>query len=749
MYENYKNLLYVYPHQINLGNQKFKNVLLRMFMLSGENWKTDFHAALYKDGGIATALQSTVIYHEKTIPLYHEWKIALPYNITDDHYLLFYFYNLDSETWEKPYFENSDSEPKSKNTGGGGEPFQRIGFTWLPLLNEKSVLHSGKFELPIAMQNSQVKLGFSGLKPNVKTPTCQWLAKAGFQVSLSPISSIYSTQEPKIDAVLQHQSAMEFLFKKQDLMKKMANTTYDNPNSLESLRKLESEDIRVYGTRISPSKLPQALLSSIQNLEFAKNRDALFKFFPQLLNSLLHNMLYDKWNNSASFCALATMVNELAVFQKTNQKDNFQSLSDDNVGLGVVCAYVDKKFNPLLLYNSGQNRCSLGGHKSLTNLRNDNLQKMNQYASEASLASRYKKSPDNQPKTYHQRAPSKSDQSSSKSSKSSCQPPKTTSPTIHHELVHFWCVAEPQVREKIHNCALFYFKVIIKSLAFSVQTSKDMKPVITNDFRNYIEKVTCLVMEDLIKNFHSHQFYAKRLAYAFGYFLDWLLSIVDRHLGLKLVRVFNDILINRIYELVKSGQLFTSLFKILLYLNRRIANHEKYIVFANMVPVEAKLLDPKDIVRSLNLNKNCFGGSSGEHSKKSDIDLGTILFLPRILITNPLKITLELIQMPTMAQIQTYALETLAQIVTSHDVDNRITGDLLVARLYIDILNITVKAMKWRKDMEPENLRTLWNGVENMNFDKVFCAFFVFFCIFLYFVAISSPLFYYQFLSGS
>ena len=177
MYENYKNLLYVYPHQINLPQQKFKNILLRMFLLSGENWKTDFHAALYKDGGIATALQSTVVFHEKIIPLYHEWKIALPYNITDDHYLLFYFYNLDAETWEKPYYENEENKSKS-------EPFQRIGFTWLPLLNEKSVLHSGKFELPIAMQNSQVKLGFSGLKPNTKTPTCQWLSKANFSISL-------------------------------------------------------------------------------------------------------------------------------------------------------------------------------------------------------------------------------------------------------------------------------------------------------------------------------------------------------------------------------------------------------------------------------------------------------------------------------------------------------------------------------------------------------------------------------------
>lgn len=87
-----------------------------------------------------------------------------------------------------------------------------------------------------------------------------------------------------------------------------------------------------------------------------------------------------------------------------------------------------------------------------------------------------------------------------------------------------------------------------------------------------------------------------------------------------------------------------------------------------------------------------------------------IFLLSRILIIYPLKLLLlnkNIVKSTAMISVQTYALETLIQVISFHDHDARLNKNILIARLYVDLLPLIINVIQYKNDLNHENLLTL------------------------------------------
>ena len=587
IHENYNNFLYIYPTTLSLSSQKSKNLVLHMYLLSGENWKNDVMENLFSENGRPTEhLCSNVCYHEKIVNFNHEWKVRLPFSLTEDHYLLFYVYNIDGKMFES--IESSKGSSKLSNLGKGNlansktpnlskvsgtnetnttntkyDPYQRIGFTWLPLLDDRNVLINGNFSLPIASHNSDVKSGFSSLPPSTKTSEYSWLKNAHIDLAVKAVSSVHSNESQSLDRLFQLYSAIKFCKDKYD--------KHDKDSQI-------NHSLKVFGTRLTSkmllSEYSSCLNSLIKNIP-NMSKDQSFKFFPQVLNILLEAVLNDQFNNTTAFEALVHFIDSLVEYKLPNNKDDFQRLALDSVGLNRMCGYVDGKFNPLMFYSD----IFLGKKQQLLQQQQEKQQQLQQMSenstsptnSESTSALPMAKSQSTSSSSLTDLHPikkiqynksdmdlnrSKSGQTYGNVHNSSRQNgngnmshnnnfglrPQSASfttdqanlsrhtnhksqkivTTIHYELAHFWKMSTPELRQKIHNSSLFYFKIIIKSLAISVQLDKrTLKPAADKEFRKSMFKIVEYIIEDMKVNVKGNPINVKRLAYSFSYFIFW------------------------------------------------------------------------------------------------------------------------------------------------------------------------------------------------------------------------------------
>lgn len=68
------------------------------------------------------------------------------------------------------------------------------------------------------------------------------------------------------------------------------------------------------------------------------------------------------------------------------------------------------------------------------------------------------------------------------------------------------------------------------------------------EFRASMFQIITNIIDDLQTSVHPNPLYAKRLAYAFSYFMDWSLSILDKDFCLELIKLYNYKLIRAIKE---------------------------------------------------------------------------------------------------------------------------------------------------------------------------------------------------------
>ncbi|CAJ0919907.1 unnamed protein product, partial [Mesorhabditis belari] len=179
----YRNLLYIYPKSVNLSGRPgtARNIAIKIELMNEkeEPQRVFFNNAA--DIRMSTQVFTTVIYHNKTPELSDEIKIAIPWDLSDGHHLLFTFYHVSCK-WQQGQEEQVDFP---------------IGYTWIPLCRQGS-LSCSDFTLPISMDKLPQCYGY--LSPDVALPNIRWLEqhKPLFHVNLVAVSTVH-TQDAHLE----------------------------------------------------------------------------------------------------------------------------------------------------------------------------------------------------------------------------------------------------------------------------------------------------------------------------------------------------------------------------------------------------------------------------------------------------------------------------------------------------------------------------------------------------------------------
>ncbi|CEF63950.1 LD20667p [Strongyloides ratti] len=179
-----RNLLFIYPKSANFSNRSgnARNICIKVQLM--DNNETPLKVFYNKNSSeLVDYVYTSVSYHNKTPQFGDEIKANIPIDLNDGHHLLFTFYHISCKLTSK----NSEV------------PETPIGYTWIPIYQERGCLQTGYFNIPISLDI--LPKGYCYLTPEVNLPNIKWLEshKPLFQVQISAITSIH-TQDKYLDA---------------------------------------------------------------------------------------------------------------------------------------------------------------------------------------------------------------------------------------------------------------------------------------------------------------------------------------------------------------------------------------------------------------------------------------------------------------------------------------------------------------------------------------------------------------------
>ncbi|XP_052775389.1 dedicator of cytokinesis protein 7-like isoform X2 [Mya arenaria] len=189
MATTYRNLLYVCPSSLNFANRQgsARNIAVKVQLMCGEDEGCAIPAIFGKSScpEMSKEAYTSVTYHNKSPDFYEEVKIRLPGSITEAHHILFTFYHISCQA--------KKGEPTPVETP--------VGYAWLPLLKEGR-LNMGDMYLPVSVE--RLPQNYSMLFPDIHTlPGMKWVDnhKGVFHVQLQAVSTIH-TQDERLDRFL-------------------------------------------------------------------------------------------------------------------------------------------------------------------------------------------------------------------------------------------------------------------------------------------------------------------------------------------------------------------------------------------------------------------------------------------------------------------------------------------------------------------------------------------------------------------
>uniref|UniRef100_A0A8C8FNH1 Dedicator of cytokinesis 6 n=1 Tax=Oncorhynchus tshawytscha TaxID=74940 RepID=A0A8C8FNH1_ONCTS len=219
----YRNLLYIYPQSLNFSSRQgsVRNIAVKVQFMAGEDPSLAMPVIFGKSScaEFFTETYSPVIYHDKSPEFYEEVKMKIPANLTDNHHLLFTFYHISCQPKQNTPLETP------------------VGYTWIPLM-QHGRLRTGSFSLPVSVEKPPPS--YSVLTPDVSLPGMKWVDnhKQVFNVEVTAASSVH-TQDPHLDKFFTLCYVLEeysFPFRLKDCIISEANVEGELKASMTGLR---------------------------------------------------------------------------------------------------------------------------------------------------------------------------------------------------------------------------------------------------------------------------------------------------------------------------------------------------------------------------------------------------------------------------------------------------------------------------------------------------------------------------------
>ncbi|XP_043955470.1 dedicator of cytokinesis protein 7-like isoform X2 [Gambusia affinis] len=696
----YRNLLYVYPQSLNFSSRQgsVRNIAVKVQFMAGED-PSQALPVIFGKSSCAEFMKEAytpIIYHNKSPEFYEEMKMKIPANLTDNHHLLFTFYHISCQPKQNTPLETP------------------VGYTWIPLM-QHGRLRTGSFSLPVSVEKPPPS--YSVLTPDVQLPGMKWVDnhKGVFNVEVTATSSVH-TQDAHLDKFFTLVYVLEeysFPFRLKDVIITEANMEGELKASISALR----------GSQL----------------------DICVRFLHQLLNKLIQLIVYPPVIagqivnlGRAAFEAMALLVNQI--------HKNLEGNQDQHGRNNLLASYVYYVFRlptaePVMPpagahpYEMPVQYATLsratGRPSSLHLSRSKSISNSNPDLASTPI------SPDEEVQRIigskgidrshswvnSAYAPGASRSVLRRNPNSSCELKQAsdhscnrmsafldsvallTVPTrpitkklLHEELALQWVVSTSAVREATLQQAWFFFQLMTKSMAHHLfLTSKVDSPRrqrFPDRFVDDIAALVCAISADVASRHHKDVEVVERLNNSLAFFLNDLLSLMDRGFVFNLIRSYYKQIANKLHTTQNSS----SLNALRMDFMRIVCSHEHYVILNLPCSTLSPPASPSPSTSSTTSQSSAFSGMVQDQGVATMFEM-SVPFRQQHFLSGLLLTELALILDPDgegVFFLHKKAICAIHSLLCSHDADPRYQDPQVrahVAQLYLPLLPIVMESL--------------------------------------------------------
>uniref|UniRef100_A0A673M805 Dedicator of cytokinesis protein 7-like n=1 Tax=Sinocyclocheilus rhinocerous TaxID=307959 RepID=A0A673M805_9TELE len=701
----YRNLLYVYPQSVNFNSRQgsVRNIAVKVQFMAGEDpsqampviFGKSSCAEFYKEA------YTQVIYHNKSPEFYEEVKMKIPANLTDNHHLLFTFYHISCQPKQNTPLETP------------------VGYTWIPLM-QHGRLRTGSFSLPVSVEKPPPS--YSVLTPDVQLPGMKWVDnhKGVFNVEVKAASSVH-TQDPHLDKFFTLVYVLEeysFPYRLKDVIITEAN--------------VEAE------LKASMAALKGALLDTcVRFLHQLMSKLILLIVHPPVIAGQIVNL------GRAAFEAMALLVNQI--------HKNLEGNQDHHGRNNLLSSYIHYCFHlpttepvspPYATLSRATARPSsllLSRSKSISNSNPDLASTPATPDEEVQRIIGSKGIDRSHSWVNSAYAPGGSRAVLRRNPNSSCElkqvPVKPYTlmslPTLlHEELALQWVVSSSTVREASLQQAWFFFQLMVKSMSHHLFLSSrlDMprRQRFPDRFVDDIAALVCAISADIASRYHKDVELVERLNSSLAFFLNDLLSLMDRGFVFNLVRsYYKQVHINKLH----TAQNPSSLTALRMDFIRIVCSHEHYVTLNLPCATLSPPASPSPSTSSTTSQSSAFSSHVQDQGVVSMFEL-SVPFRQQHFLSGLLLAELSLILEPDgegFQHLKSYltplsvflsvfflhkkTISALHSLLCSHDADPRYTDPQVrsnIAQLYLPLIPIVMETLAQLHDFtdtSPQRVR--------------------------------------------
>lgn len=676
-YTSYRNLLYVYPRSLNFSSRQgsMRNIAVKVQFMAGED-PNQALAVIFGKSSCSeyyTEAYTSVVYHNKSPEFYEEFKMKIPGNMTENHHLLFTFYHVSCR-------QNQTSAVETP-----------AGYTWIPLM-QHGRLRTGAFSLPVSVEKPPPS--YSVLTPDVQLPGMKWVDnhKPVFVVDLVASSSVH-TQDPYLDKfftlvqVLEEQS---FPFRLKDVIISESNVESELKSSMGNLRLAALGPVVCFCHQLLDKLIllivrPPVIAGQIVNL----GRVAFEVVALQV--SQIHRTLEASQDQHGRNALLASYLHYAFHLPSDMPAQLHSSLANSSASTTVHSATLSRATGRPNSLNLSRCRSISNSNPDLTSTPgsadDEEVQKI--------MGGKNNERSPNRMSTYVE------------GEVSSTQPRLTAKKLLHEELALQWVVSASPVREAALSQAWFFFQLMTKSMSLHLHNSERLdaprKQRFPERFVDDISALVCNVCTEIASRYLKDTELAERLNSSLAFFLNDLLSMMDRGFVFLLIRSYYKQINNKLSKAQNPNVLISLRMDFI----RIVCSHEHYVPLNLPCSRLSPPNSPSPSISSTTSQSSMLSSPAQDKTITNMFEL-SVPFRQQHYLSGLILTELALILEPDVEGVfflQKKAISTLHNLLCSHDMDPRYSEPEVkqrISRLYLPLIGIVMETLPHLYDFTAE-----------------------------------------------
>ncbi|CAB3399746.1 unnamed protein product [Caenorhabditis bovis] len=615
LYKSYKNIMYVYPKNINLSNRtgNARNIMIKIELMDAkENPQANiFEKGAFGNNDLKTSECTSVIYHNRNPNFTDEIKLELPCDLDDGHHLLFSVYHISCKDG------NSDSTEVP------------VGYSWIPLYRNGKI-KSGDFQLPVCGQKPPVPYGY--LDSSNALPSLKWIDnhRPIFNVTLKVISSVHAQDDHLVE-----------------FFTNVASLSSNNPKN--------------------PPVNEATLIHSIENLLKAAP-DRLIAFIHFIMSRLLFLIANPPYSDEVSAKAFECIGHLVKLFSRMLDSD-----VDAHSRSMLLASFI--KYRKLASQESKPHSSLRPVELKSTPTESNMLNSMIEHVERSSHGS---------------------------------VNTTITNVRLNETLIEIWLKAKGTAREISIVHAWFFLETLLKActeyLTMTGRMFSSRKIRFGENFLKNVETLCAMLTQEIINRSTTDFEEARSVSNALAYFLRDCFSIIDRSFVMR--RIHNYLM--AFSENMKRSTTNNELLAIKLDFIRIIATYEHYLVINILNEVENEssttATPPKSSLGSKSTKIGPVNWNLTDASRSTHYLSGQVL--------TDLQDSINSGNVALCAK----AIETIKELLQSHELDNRISesdSSAQVAHIYKPLVIIVLDNIEC---FHSGSVRNSSDGSSNLSF---------------------------------